>query len=199
MSNCSNVPYLPVNTQFSHDGADRYGELIVELTPVIRGHVRRALARCGNFRATEDRVADLVQEAILMLLSRGPGLLQSWDPTRGLPLSAFVGLIAGRATVSLLRSGRRSARAEQPTDARAFEAMTDSLHPERVVEAREAVRVAMEQVSIRLDERGAELFESLFLHEDATEQACERFNITPNAVYCFRRRTRRMVLETGCG
>jgi RNA polymerase sigma-70 factor (ECF subfamily) len=86
--------------------------LVGELTPVIQARVARVLLRSATGRqagrAVRQEVEDMTQEVFVSLLEDGGKALRSWAPERGASLKNFVGLLAERQAMSILRSGRRS-------------------------------------------------------------------------------------------
>src|SRR5262245_12457340 len=91
-------------------------QLVGALTPTIRASVGLVLSRGkSSRRETRQEVEDITQTVLLSLFSdRGRALLQ-WDPARGLELSSFVGLLAKRETLSVLRTLRTNPWTEDPT------------------------------------------------------------------------------------
>src|SRR5687767_4627167 len=91
--------------------------LVDLLCPVVQARVARVLQRAGRAsgRNTRQEVDDMTQEVFATLFDDGGKALRAWQPDRGLSLQNFVGLIAERTAVSILRSGRRSPWTEDPT------------------------------------------------------------------------------------
>jgi DNA-directed RNA polymerase specialized sigma24 family protein len=171
--------------------------LIALLAPVVRQRVAKLLlqhaARSGR-KPTPADIDDLAHDIFLVLFDRGGRVLQAWDPQRGLSLRNFIGLVAQREAGAILRSGRRSAWAENPTldDVQlGVEAHT----PERQVAAREELGLLLQRLRERLSPRGLLLFEAMFSDHQPVEQVCQRFDMTPNAVYSFRNRLQSLVTE----
>lgn len=171
--------------------------LIALLAPVVRQRVAKLLllhaGRSGRNPRPAD-VDDLAHDVFLLLFDADGRVLQAWDPQRGLSLRNFVGLVAQREASAILRSGRRSAWAEDPTpdDVQIY---VERQNPEREVAAREELSLLLERLRERLSPRGLLLFEALFSDHQAVEQVCERFSMTPNAVYSFRNRLQNLVSQ----
>jgi DNA-directed RNA polymerase specialized sigma24 family protein len=168
--------------------------LVERFTPIIRRRVARALqvhgARSGRAVERGD-VLDLAQEVFVVLLDREARVLRSWEPSRGLSLDNFVGLVAEREARSIARSGRRSAWAERPT---AYDDL--SVHPashsmEGELSSRDELTRALGALRERLTPAGYAMFEALFLDESSIEEVAARFATTANALYTFRSRLRR--------
>src|SRR5579883_2724873 len=87
-------------------------ELVVLLSPVVHARVARKLFRSGlarkQGRELRQEIEDFVQEVFVALFADGGRPLRAWDPTRGLSLLNFVGLISEHQVDAILRSGRRS-------------------------------------------------------------------------------------------
>jgi RNA polymerase sigma-70 factor (ECF subfamily) len=169
--------------------------LIALLAPVVRQRVSKQLlmhaGRSGRSPSPAD-VDDLAHDVFLVLFDGGGRVLQAWDPERGLSLRNFVGLVAQREAGAILRSGRRSAWAEDPTQDD-VQLAVERHTPEREVAAREELALVLERLHERLSPRGLLLFEALFSDQQAVEQVCERFAMTANAVYSFRNRLQSLV------
>jgi RNA polymerase sigma factor (sigma-70 family) len=180
-------------------------KLVALLTPVIQARIARTLLayrRGGSAgRDVHQEVADLAQEVFLLLFSHDGKVLRSWQPERGLTLENFVGLVAERQTVSLLRSGRRSPWKEDPT----LEADLDqnaASHPEP--EAAAASRDQLQRLLRRLEEElsplGRHLFDLIFVQELAVAEVEAKTGLSADAVYAWRSRLRKLarrLLEEG--
>lgn len=171
--------------------------LIALLSPVVRQRVAKVLlqyaGKTGRSPGGAD-VDDLAHDVFLVLFDREGRVLQAWDPARGLSLRNFVGLIAQREAGAILRSGRRSAWAEDPTQDD-VQLGVEGHTPERQLAAREELGLLLERLRERLSPRGLMLFEALFSDHQAVEQVCARFGMTPNAVYSYRSRLQALVSE----
>jgi len=171
--------------------------LVLRLSPVVQHRVCRPLA---STRATRGRsvqrseVLDLVQQILLLLFDRDSRVLRSWDPSRGLSLANFVGLVAEREAKAILRSGRRSAWAENPTseDDVAVLAVDDRALEDHVVSREELTKV-WHRLEEELSPRGLELFRALLIEQLSIEEISDRFDMSPNALYTFRSRLRQQV------
>ena len=101
----SDDPEQLLVSTLSGDAAARE-RLAVCLLPVIHARVARAVLRHGpaSVRANlRMEVEDLVQEICLSLFSRDCRILRAWSDKRGVPLVGFIGMVARRRTISLLR------------------------------------------------------------------------------------------------
>src|SRR5262249_2994729 len=81
-------------------GGDAEGmrRLVAGLMPIVQARVTRGLwrhqRRTGARRDPGQETDDLVQEVFAALFAGGAKTLRAWDPSRGLSLANFVGLVA---------------------------------------------------------------------------------------------------------
>jgi RNA polymerase sigma-70 factor (ECF subfamily) len=139
-------------------------------------------------------VEDLAQEVFAALFENDGRALRAWDPRRGLGLASFCALVAEREVSSILRSGRRSPWAADPTEA---EALERDLDPEPGFEARLATRQQLELLVDRVREAlsplGLEMFERLVVQEEAVEAVCAATGMKTDAVYAWKSRLGKLV------
>ncbi|HET7540405.1 MAG TPA: hypothetical protein VFK05_11060 [Polyangiaceae bacterium] len=166
------------------------------ITEVVRLRVGRVLVRAARRRAHADlrrrELLDLMQDVFVVLLDREARVLAAWDSERGLSLEGFVGLVAEREALAFLRSGRRSAWAEYPSDDLLNDVVADA-SPELQTAAKEQLSQLLDFLYERLSPQGALLFEALYVSHSPVEEICARFSMTPVAVYSFRTRLKRLV------
>jgi len=171
--------------------------LVVRLSPVVQRRVCRPLASSSAARgrpAERGEVLDLTQQILLLLFDRDARVLRSWDPSRGLSLLNFVGLVAEREAKAILRSGRRSAWAERPTADDEVSALAlDDRGPEDELVSREELTKIWHRLEEELSPRGMELFRALLIDQLSIEELSERFNMSSNALYTFRSRLRQQL------
>lgn len=170
--------------------------LVQSLTPVIQSRVARGLLlrRTGTAagRDVRQEVEDLTQEIFLMLFADGGKVLRSWQPERGLSLLNFVGLIAERQTASILRSGRRSPWKEDPMLPEDLDQAAPDSGPEEVAASREQLRHLLHRLTEELTPLGRHLFDLLFLRELPLDEVIRQTGMSPDAVYAWRSRLRRL-------
>jgi RNA polymerase sigma factor (sigma-70 family) len=171
-------------------------QLVRALTPVIQSRVARGLLlrRTGTAagRDVRQEVEDLTQEIFLLLFADGGKVLRSWQPERGLSLLNFVGLVAERQTASILRSGKRSPWKEDPTLPENFDPAAPESSPEEVTASREQFKLLLDRLTEELSPLGRHLFDLLFLRELPFEEVTRQTGMTPDAVYAWRSRLRRL-------
>jgi RNA polymerase sigma-70 factor (ECF subfamily) len=171
-------------------------KLVVLVLPVIQARIARMLVRrrTRGGRDVRQEVEDLAQEVFATLFDDRGRVLRAWDPARGLGLPSFCGLIAEREVASILRSGRRSPWAADPTEADVLER---DLEPEPDFEARLATREQLELLVDRVREAlsplGLEMFERLVVKEEAVESVCAATGMKADAVYAWKSRLGKLV------
>lgn len=169
---------------------------MVFVLPVVQARIARSLTRrrTRGGRDVRQEVEDLAQEVFAALFEDDGRVLRAWDPARGLGLASFCGLIAEREVASILRSGRRSPWAADPTEQAELE---KDLAPEPDFEARLATREQLELLVDRVREAlsplGLEMFERLIVKEEAVESVCEATGMKPDAVYAWKSRLGKLV------
>jgi RNA polymerase sigma-70 factor (ECF subfamily) len=166
--------------------------LVRALAPVVEARVLRALlarGRSARGRAIRQEVGDLAQEALVELFAEGAKVLRGWDPSRGLTLAGYAGLVAERKVGHVLRSQRRSPWTEDP---QAPEDLDVARESSGKIEARLADRQLMEGVYRRLRAEltplGLELFQRLLVEERSVDELCAEMSMKPDAVYAWRSR-----------
>ncbi len=170
--------------------------LVDALTPVIQARVARVLllrrqgAAAG--RDVRQEVEDLTQEVFLILFDGGGKVLRGWNPERRLSLRNFVGLVAERRTVSILRSGKRSPWKEDPTFTEELDEPAPAPDPEVAAASRETLRLLLHRLTEELSPLGRQLFELLFLQELPVREVIDRTAMSPDAIYAWRSRVRRL-------
>ncbi|MBK6691289.1 MAG: sigma-70 family RNA polymerase sigma factor [Myxococcales bacterium] len=165
--------------------------LMVALMPVVQARVARMLARAPGQHGREPRqeLMDLMQEVFLALFEDDAKALRAWAPDRGLSLANWVGLIAERQTVSILRSGRRTPFKETPTE---LDDLDDALEPTAGPELGLLSRDLLTRLADRLREtlspKGLDLFYRLFVEETSVEDVARETGMTADALYAWRSR-----------
>lgn len=168
--------------------------LVERLTPVVQARVARALLRAGRGAGPRLRqeLKDLVQEVFLALIERGGRILASWEPARGLSLENFVGLVAERQVLSLLRSGKRDPWREDPTLDSELDGASPDVSPEGAALAKQALEQLLDKLRACLSPQGWQLFDLLYLHERSVDEVEQATGLSSAAVYAWRSRLRRL-------
>lgn len=170
--------------------------LVHRLTPVVQARVARKLLlardRTGGSRDVRQEVEDLTQEIFLTLFADDGKVLRDWDPARGLSLANFVGLVAERQTVSILRSGRRSPWRDDPTLAVEMERIASPIETETATASREVLCRLFDRLTEELSPLGRRLFDLLLVQETPVAEAMLTTGLSADAVYAWRSRLRRL-------
>lgn len=171
--------------------------LVGRLVPIIQARVARCLLRHGRpgaRRNVREEVADLTQEVLLSLFADGGRVLAAWNPERGLSLDNFVGLVAQRQAVSILRTHRRSPWAEEPTEDLG-PLLPDASTPEARVASQQALDSVLAWLEETLSPMGLELFELLIVQDLDTAEVVRRTGLSRDAVYAWRSRLERLLRQ----
>ncbi|MEZ4221998.1 MAG: hypothetical protein R3B13_13780 [Polyangiaceae bacterium] len=172
--------------------------LVDELTPVIQARVARVLLRSAAAhqagRSIRQEVEDMTQEVFVSLLDEDGRALRSWTPERGASLKNFVGLLAERQAISILRSGRRSPWPRELPET-SNEDAPSPLRLEHAIESRELLGRLLERLQLALSPRGLDIFNRLYVHEESVESVMQDCDLSADAVYAWRSRLRKLVRE----
>jgi RNA polymerase sigma-70 factor (ECF subfamily) len=170
--------------------------LVHALLPVVQARVARTLVRRrgGSGRDVRQEVGDLAQEVFAALFADDARVLRAWDPSRGLSLASFCGLVAEREAASILRSGRRSPWTEAATEMEDLEKdLGEAPGAEVHVATREQLERLVDRLREELSPRGLELFHRLVVEEEAVESVCASTGLTADAVYAWKSRIGKLV------
>jgi DNA-directed RNA polymerase specialized sigma24 family protein len=170
-------------------------ELVDLLSPVIARRVTTALWRRNPRRDFRTEAQDMTQEVFLALFSADGKALRAWDPARG-SLTTFMGLLAQHQVSSILRTGKTSPWADDPTDTAHFETIGASgPTPESVVGSREQVGTLLHRVRARLSPDSIVLFQRLILDEEPIDELIAATGLSRDALYQRKTRFLRLVKE----
>lgn len=177
--------------------ADAATRLVAALTPIVQARVARVLLRreaAGRGREVRQELEDIAQEVFAALFAERGRLLRLWDPARGLSLANFVGLLAEREAVSLLRSGRRSPWTEDPTEDAALTDAAGGVGDAEVrVASRELLTCLLDRLRAELSPKALQLFVWLMVEQLDVEEVCRRGDLSTDAVYAWRSRLSRLL------
>ena len=176
--------------------------LVDKLSPVIAKRVAATLWRRTGKSNVAQEATDMSQEVFLSLFQSDGKALRAWDPTRGMSLEGFVGLLAQHQVISLLRSGKTSPWREELTDDEHFERIgTPTATPEAVASSREELRALLDRLRETLSPRGLELFQRIIIDEEAVESLMATTGLTSDAIYQWKSRlfrtARTLAAESG--
>jgi RNA polymerase sigma-70 factor (ECF subfamily) len=174
--------------------------VVAQLMPVIEARVARTLLRRRrDGRDPRQELADLVQEVLVSLLEDNARVLRTWNPSRGLSLENFVGLVAEREVLSVLRNGRRTPYRSETEELHEDmpEASVDAV--DQVVSSRELLTRMVDLLRLELSPLGLILFERLVVLEEGVDHVAQSMSMSLDAVYAWRsrllRRLRQLALE----
>lgn len=166
--------------------------LVGRVSPVVHARVARSLLRrqgAARGREIRQEIEDLVQEVFLALFADDAKALRAWEPERGLSLQNFVGLIAERQVIAVLRSGRRSPWTEDPTeDEELARSGTPTVGPELRVASRELLQRLLERLKLALSPKGMHVFTLLFVLDRSVAEVRQETGMSDAAIYAWRSR-----------
>jgi RNA polymerase sigma-70 factor (ECF subfamily) len=120
-------------------------------------------------------------------------ILKSWEPERGLSLEKFIGLVAERQIVSILRTHKRNPWTEDPTLSDEMDASLPSAMPaETVVASRNAMDKLFETLKEELSPLAWRLFDLVFLQDLSVDEVIAATGMSADAVYAWRSRLSRL-------
>lgn len=166
-------------------------ELVARLSPVIQARVARLLLARGAGRDLRVQVEDMTQEVFLSLFEDDARVLRSWNPERGLSLENFVGLVARRQAISILRTGAASPFTEDATEETELLRLADGggdAGLEERVASREAMLRIYDHLQMALSPRSLELWQRLYIDEESVESVMATTGLSADAVYAWRSR-----------
>ncbi len=169
--------------------------LVDLLTPVVQARVARALLAHrppGGGRSIREQVEDLTQEVFLTLFADGARVLKTWNSDRGLSLENFVGLVAQRRAISMLRTGKRSPWKEDPTLDDELDGAAPDPDPEERTASREHLRLLLGRLKEELSPLGWRLFDLLLVRERSVKEVRAETGMSRDAVYAWRSRLRKL-------
>jgi RNA polymerase sigma-70 factor (ECF subfamily) len=180
-----------------HGDEDALRNLVDSLSVVIQARVVRALLRRKDLSGDRDvrqEVEDLTQEVFGSLFANSGRVLRNWDPSRGLSLKNFVGLVAEREVASILRTGKRNPWRDDPTmDGELHEHVGADPGPEQQVALREELELVLDEVRMRLSPLGLNMFEQLIVEGRDAAEVGQELGMSVDAIYAWRSRCAKLV------
>ena len=176
---------------------DAMRALVAQLTPVIQARVARCLVRHGSpesRRNLQEEVADLTQEVFASLFEADGRALRRWRGDIGLSLSGFVGMIASRRAISILRPSRRSPWAEEPAE-HLDALLVASDTPEALVASREVIGQVVAAMERELSPLGWSLFQRLLFEEENIADVATQSGMKRSTLYMWRCRLLKKVRQ----
>lgn len=179
-------------------GGDRGAqkELICILTPILHARVARVLSRRRVSQFVASEVEDLVQKAYLALLEKDGHLLWSWKHERGMSFENFAGLIAEQQAAATFRVRSGGLWLHEPSTHDDLDIEDEgSPTPERIVAAKEVLRVVLEQVKAEQSDLGLLLFHLLIVDQRPSAEVCRIMDLSANRVHQWHCRLRKRARE----
>ena len=136
-------------------------------------------------------VEDLTQEVFLALFAEDARVLRGWSAEPGLSLANFVGLVAERQALSILRSRRRSPWSDDPGIEEELEVDAGAVDQEREVVSRDMLDRLLDRLATELSPLGQRIFDLFFVDGASLEEAMEETGLTSDALYAWRSRLRK--------
>jgi RNA polymerase sigma factor (sigma-70 family) len=170
-------------------------QLVELLHPVVEARVARVLwrTRQSSSRNVRQEVEDMTQDVFAFLFEEGGKALRAWDPERGLSLQNFVGLLAERHAVSVLRSGRRTPFKDLTALDTRDDIQAEMNDPEPATLSRDLLAVLLDRLRLALTPLGMHLFQLLYVEERSPEEVAAAATMSLDAVYAWRSRLRKIV------
>ncbi len=183
-----------VNLALAGNG-EALGELAELVLPVIHVRVARYLFvhRRTHRSAGRADLEDIVQEVVIRLFANEARVLKAWNPKRGLDLHGFVGFVAQREIVNVLRSNRRRPWLEAVDDSIPLEQFKDDEGhtPEEAMARKDLARSVLARLHAWLTPRGRELFQLVYVEEQPIDEVARTYGMKPSAIYAWRNRVQK--------
>jgi RNA polymerase sigma-70 factor (ECF subfamily) len=167
--------------------------VVAALKPVIHARVTRVLLCCSLGRNVRQEVEDFSQGVFLSLFANSWRELRRWDPERGASLENFVGLVAKRHVISILRSRRQNPFTLETVDPDDPEPPGDAPDPLRRLVASEEQELLFERLRKRVTPLGWQMFHLLYVEELSVPEVMAKTEMSSDAVYAWRSRLGRLV------
>ena len=161
----------------------------------IQRGVAKALAGYACTVSPRDDLLDCMQEVLAHLYAEDGKELRRWDRDKG-SFSRYFYKVAYRRTIDLCRKrerrplGSNTSALDESAPPRASAA-----DPERNTAVSEELRQLLSHIQSRLDPRGQQILELLFLQGLEVAEVAERMSMTPDAVRSRRSRIRTIARE----
>lgn len=170
--------------------------LVDRWTSIIQARVVRVLRRRGDIdQRTQQEIEGFVQQVFVSLFENKGESLRAWQPERGLSLDNWVGLLAERQVLSLLRTRKRNPWTEQPVLVEELDRTSPAPDPETRALSRDALDRLLDRLQERLSPLGWRLFRLLYLEEKSVDDAAAGCDMSHAAIYAWRSRLRRLARE----
>lgn len=163
--------------------------LVDQLMGPIQRRVAWVLSK-GRGAPRRSDVLDYTQDVLLKLFEDDYRILRTWAPSKGASLEAFVQIVAQRLVISSLRSGRKSAWAEDPTLDVDLERKVSADDLEQQAWSKDTLQTILDRMEAEMTPRSWALFRALFVEEREPEEVAREHDMSLNALYSWRSRFR---------
>jgi RNA polymerase sigma-70 factor (ECF subfamily) len=131
----------------------------------------------------------MTQEVFVSLLENDGRALRAWREDRKLSFENFIGLLADRQVVTILRTGKRSPWTEEPTESEALEGYLGEQSGEvSAIASRELLAGVLDRLREELSVKMLRLFQAIWIDEIPIPKVCEELGMQAEAVYTARSR-----------
>ncbi len=156
-----------------HGGRPELARLVGILLPVLSVEVAVTLQRRGRLQRRDARqdVDDFVQDVLVHLLSDRGRVLRRWDPARGRSLASFVRLVARHRIARALEGFRGNPWSSDAAENEELDTLDNG--PSRRIESRVQLNSVLDRIHSQLNERGARLFQLLYVEQRSVAEVCE--------------------------
>lgn len=168
------------------------GKRLVDLVlPVIHHRVRRTLQRYGMTEHAED----IAQTVWAVLLKNAARQLLAFDPTRGLSLRSYVGLIANREAGNEAKKLLTQGIGQQTESKYVDQLPAQGSRPDVAVEAADLLASLRDHLEEVLPEKGVQVFHLVFLRGLSTKEAAAALGVAEQVIYNWKHRIRTAARE----
>jgi len=167
--------------------------LVEAVTYVVPARARRVLARGAlQRRSLAQELEDVTQDVLEALFANDARALRRWDPERGLKFLGFVGLIAEREVLSMLRGRRSREWRETSLHLTQLELLgVVSQSPEDAFATAELFRLLCVRMARQTTSKTYLIFRMLYLEEREPREVSQALGISLECVYTHQTRLRR--------
>ena len=175
--------------------------LFRELSPVVHARVARILVKrrgAARGRDLRQEVEDFTQEVFVALFDDNAKTLRRWQPELGLSLKNFVGLVAERQAISILRNGRRSPWTEDPTVDVDLQADLHAGGPrasdhEGQIATRQLLARVHDELRLKLSPQGLQMFHLIWVEQQSVPDIGDATGLSRDAIYAWKMRLRKII------
>lgn len=175
--------------------ARRFAESVLDRVHVEVGFTLRLLTRTSPGRLAQHR-DDLIQTSILYLYESGGKALRSWDPSAGMNLSSYIGLVVRRRVFRIFRYKRNNPSASDTLVPEDIERALDAAPPssgsleDELAEACNLVAVRKCVESAEMSERDRRLYRAFYIDERPADMICMEEKISQDGLHQALKRMR---------